>query len=111
MIAIIELYTKQKWVEPLTPGRYPYSMLYHQTMSYLLSAGEATARELMGAVLRLSCFQEIPQEDYRILLRHLLLIGICKRWRAAGSSSAVQGRRWSAIIISSRCSKCPSIIW
>lgn len=38
MIAIIELYTKQKWVEPLTPGRYPYSMLYHQTMSYLLSA-------------------------------------------------------------------------
>lgn len=84
MIAIIELYTKQKWVEPLTPGRYPYSMLYHQTMSYLLSAGEATARELMGAVLRLSCFQEIPQEDYRILLRHLLLIGHLQKMESGG---------------------------
>lgn len=111
MIAIIELYTKQKWVEPLTPGRYPYSMLYHQTMSYLLSAGEATARELMGAVLRLSCFQEIPQEDYRILLRHLLLIGHLQKMESGGLIIGRAGEKVVSDYHSSRCSKCPSIIW
>ena len=40
IIAIIELYTKQRWVEPLVPSKYPYSLLYHQTMSTLLSSGE-----------------------------------------------------------------------
>lgn len=83
-IAIIELYTRQKWVEPLTPGRYPYSMLYHQTMSYLLSAGEATGRELAESILPLSCFRYIPQEDYLLLLRHLLSIGHLQKMEDGG---------------------------
>lgn len=83
-IAIIELYTRQKWVEPLTPGRYPYSMLYHQTMSYLLSAGEATGKELAESILPLSCFRYIPQEDYLLLLRHLLSIGHLQKMEDGG---------------------------
>jgi len=83
-IAIIELYTRQKWVEPLTPGRYPYSMLYHQTMSYLLSAGEATGKELAESILKLSCFRYIPQEDYLLLLRHLLSIGHLQKMEDGG---------------------------
>lgn len=74
-IAIVELYTKHKWVEPLAPAGLPYSLLYHQTMSYLVSAGEATAKKLADDVLGLSCFRQIPIEDYRCLLRHLLAIG------------------------------------
>ncbi len=74
-IAIIELYTKQRWLEPLEPEKYPYSLLYHQTMSYLLSAGEAPPGQLISQVLSLSCFRHIPKEEYLLLLRHLLDIG------------------------------------
>lgn len=73
-IAIIELYTKHRWIEPLSPGRYPYSLLYHQTMSHLLSVGESTPQKLARDVLGLTSFAHIPQDDYRLLLKHLLEI-------------------------------------
>ena len=84
MIAIIELYTKQKWIEPLTPGCYPYSLLYHQTMSYLLSSGEVPAQKLFCDILGLSPFREIPKEDYALLLRHLLEIGHLQKMETGG---------------------------
>jgi ATP-dependent Lhr-like helicase len=71
-VAIVELYTKQKWIEPLSPARYPYSLLYHQTMSQLLSVGEASPQRLARDILGLSSFRHIPQEDYRLLLKHLI---------------------------------------
>lgn len=74
-IAIVELFTKERWVEPLEPGRHPYALLYHQTMSYMLSRGEATAQRLAKDVLGLSAFSHISIEDYALLLRHLLEIG------------------------------------
>lgn len=84
MIAIIELYTKQKWIEPLTPGAYPYSLLYHQTMSYLLSSGETPAKKLFDDILSLSPFRKIPKEDYALLLRHLLAIGQLQKMEDGG---------------------------
>ena len=73
-IAILELYTKQRWIEPLSPGRYPYAMLYHQTMSHLTSVGEATPQKLATTILGLKSFSHIPPEDYKLLLNHLLSI-------------------------------------
>jgi ATP-dependent Lhr-like helicase len=34
-LAIIELYNKHRWIEPLSPSRFPYALLYHQTLSHL----------------------------------------------------------------------------
>ena len=93
MIAIIELYTKQKWVEPLASGRYPYAMLYHQTMSYLLSVGEASVRELEAGVLALSSFRQISQEDYRMLLHHLLQIDHLQKVEGGGLMIGRAGER------------------
>jgi ATP-dependent Lhr-like helicase len=73
-IAIIELYTKHKWVEPLTPHKHPYALLYHQTMSYLKSDGEHTPAELAQVILRLTPFEHITQADYQQLLQHLIEI-------------------------------------
>ena len=84
IIAIIELYTKQRWVEPLVPSKYPYSLLYHQTMSTLLSSGELPAKRLAESVLNLQCFRWISQEDYLLLLRHLLEIGHLQRMEDGG---------------------------
>ncbi len=71
-IAIVELYTKEKWLEPLPPAKYPYSLLYHQTMSHLVSVAEATPRKLAQDILGLKSFGHIPEEDYGLLLRHLI---------------------------------------
>lgn len=83
-IAIIELYTKQRWLEPLEPERYPYSLLYHQTMSYLLSAGEVSVKRLFDEVLSLSSFRYIQREEYLLLLRHLLDIGHLQKMEDGG---------------------------
>jgi len=72
IIAIIELYTKEKWIEPLPPHLHPYSILYHQTMSHLISNGELTAAELAKAMLSMSSFRDISHEDYRTLLTHMI---------------------------------------
>lgn len=71
-IALVQLYIEERFVEPPKTERYPYSLLYHQTMSTLASCGEITPAELASRVLTLSCFQRISQDDYRCLLLHLL---------------------------------------
>ncbi len=71
-ISLVQLYVEERFVEPPRMDRMPYSLLYHQTMSTLASCGEMTPAELASRVLSLSCFHRITQEDYRILLRHLI---------------------------------------
>jgi ATP-dependent Lhr-like helicase len=72
LIAIIELYTKEKWIEPIAAQNYPYSLLYHQTMSILKSCGELSPAGLAQEILSMSSFRSISQEDYKQLLTHLL---------------------------------------
>lgn len=74
LIAIIELYTKEKWIEPIPPLKHPYSLLYHQTMSCLKSNGELSAAKLAQEVLSMQSFQAISQEDFKLLLSHLIEI-------------------------------------
>lgn len=71
-IALVQLYLEERWVEPPRLDRLPYSLLYHQTMSTLSSSGELSPRALAGRVLRLQYFHRVTQEDYKILLRHLV---------------------------------------
>ena len=71
-IALVQLYLEERWVEPPRLDRLPYSLLYHQTMSTLSSCGELSPRALADRVLRLSYFRRISQEDYKVLLRHLI---------------------------------------
>jgi ATP-dependent Lhr-like helicase len=75
LIAIIELYTKERFVEPVHKERFNFSLLYHQTMSVLASAGALSPAALAKSVLTLPPFSEIPKEDYAFLLRHLIDIG------------------------------------
>ena len=71
-IALVQLYIEERFVEPPRMDRMPYSLLYHQTLSTLASHGEMTPAELASRVLTLNCFHRITQEDYRLLLRHLI---------------------------------------
>ena len=71
-IALVQLYTEERWVEPPKLDRLPFSLLYHQTMSTLASCGEMTPAELASRVLSLSVFHRITKEDYKLLLLHLM---------------------------------------
>ena len=92
-IALVQLYLEERFVEPPRTDRLPYSLLYHQTMSTLASCGEMTPGELATRVLTLSCFHRIGQEDYRVLLRHLLEIGHIERTENGGLIVGLAGER------------------
>ncbi|MGB7444488.1 MAG: DEAD/DEAH box helicase [Coleofasciculaceae cyanobacterium] len=71
-IAIIQLYLEERWIEPIEPVKYPFSLLYHQTMSILVAKGELSPATLAQQVLTLPSFAAITQEDFRQLLRYLI---------------------------------------
>lgn len=74
-IAVIELYTKDKWIEPFSLRSQPVGLLYHQTMSALKSIGEAPPALLAQMVLTLPAFEQIDPEDYKTLLRYWIETG------------------------------------
>ena len=93
MIAIIELYTREHWIEPIPPLYHPYNLLYHQTMSYLKSCGELSPAALAQAILSLGSFSRIPQEDYRALLSHLLKIDQLEQTERGGLIIGREGEK------------------
>lgn len=92
-IALVQLYIEERFVEPPRTQRLPYSLLYHQTMSTLASCGEMTPAELATRVLTLSSFHLITQDDYRILLRHLIKIGHIDQAENGGLIVGLEGER------------------
>ncbi|MEM7556824.1 MAG: DEAD/DEAH box helicase [Cyanobacteria bacterium P01_A01_bin.84] len=71
-IAIIQLYIEEKWIEPISPVKYPLSLLYHQTMSTLAAMGEISPALLAQQVLNLSPFNYITRADFKLLLNYLI---------------------------------------
>ncbi len=92
-VAIIELYLKDRWLEPIPPQNHPYNLLYHQTMSVLKSAGEMSPAALASAVLTLGPFAKIPQEDYRILLAHMVAIDQLEKTERGGLIIGREGEK------------------
>lgn len=92
-VALVQLYRKERWVEPPKLDRLPFSLLYHQTMAILASGGERTPAELASQVLSLSSFHRISKEDYRLLLRHLLETGQIERTPEGGVIVGLAGER------------------
>ena len=92
-IALVQLYIEERWVEPPRLDRLPYSLLYHQTMATLASGGEMTPAALAGRVLSLAYFHRVSEEDYRVLLRHLLQIGHVQWTETGGLIVGLAGER------------------
>jgi len=92
-IAIIELYTREHWIEPIPPLNHPYNLLYHQTMSHLKSCGELSPGALAQAVLTLGSFKHISQEDYRTLLSHWVKIDQLERTERGGIIIGREGEK------------------
>ncbi len=92
-VAIIELYLKSHWIEPILPQKHAYNLLYHQSMSCLKSNAELSPAALAQSVLSLGCFRHISQEDYRLLLSHLLDIDQLQRTERGGLMIGREGEK------------------
>ena len=93
IIAIIELYLRDHWLEPIYPRHHAYNLLYHQTLSHLKSGGELSPAALAEAMLTLGSFSKIPQEDYKQLLTHLLDIQQLERTERGGIIIGREGEK------------------
>ena len=93
LIVIIELYAKEKWIEPLLPHQYPYALLYHQTLGHLKSNGELSAAKLCEDILTLQSFSSISQQDYKLLLTHLLEINHIEKTERNGLILGIAGEK------------------
>ena len=92
-IALVQLYLEERWVEPPRLDRLPYSLLYHQTMSTLASCGELSPRALADRVLRLHYFHRITQDEYKLLLRHLIQTDHIQQTEQGGLIVGLAGER------------------
>jgi len=92
-IALVQLYLEERWCEPPRLDRFAYSLLYHQTMSTLASCGELSPKALADRVLGLHYFHRVTQEDYKVLLRHLVSTDHIQRTEQGGLIVGLAGER------------------
>ena len=71
-IAIVELTTKEHWVEPTLYSLKPFGLLYQQTLAYIKSSVDVRLSNLRDDVLSLFPFRNISWEEYRELLKHMI---------------------------------------
>ena len=74
-IAMTELIMNEGWTEPPVDRRYPFGLLYHQTMEFLKESTGARFGTLSSEVLSMKPFSEIDKDAYKKLLRHMVSSG------------------------------------
>ena len=92
-IALVQLYLEERWCEPPRLDRFAYSLVYHQTMSTLSSCGEMSPKALADRILRLHYFHRVSQEDYKVLLRHLIKTDHIQQTEQGGLIVGLAGER------------------
>ena len=92
-IALVQLYLEERWCEPPRLDGLPYSLLYHQTMSTLASSGELSPKALADRVLELHYFHRVSQDDYKVLLRHLIKTDHIQQTEQGGLIVGLAGER------------------
>ncbi len=67
-IAIIDLYSSERFIEPPRIRKMPLSLAFHQTLSTLFSVGELSPKALAERVLSLPPLSSLDKKTYRALL-------------------------------------------
>ncbi len=67
-IALVHLYSSERFIEPPSLKNMPLSLAFHQTLSILFATGELTPKALADKVLSLPAFERLDREAYRALI-------------------------------------------
>jgi len=92
-IAIIQLYIEERFIEPPSRKKMPFSLLFHQTLSMLASCGELTAARLAQRVLSLPPFRFVSKEDYKTLIVSMLNNNFLEMTEEKGLIVGLMGER------------------
>ncbi len=92
-IAVVQLYAEERFIEPPISKKMPMSLLFHQTLSVLLSSGELTPASLAGRVLKLPPFEHIDREVYRALLISMIENDFIERTESGGLIVGLSGEK------------------
>ncbi len=92
-IAIVQLYIEERFIEPPSTRKLPFSLLFHQTLSVLASSGELTPRRLADRVLSLPPFEHVTKEDYKVLILSMLEQGFIEMTDEKGLIVGLAGER------------------
>ncbi len=92
-IAIIELYLKEQWLEPSNNKIYPFSLLFHQTLSHLYSHPDISPARLAQDMLTLTPFKSIDQADFKELLLQMIKDEMIEKSERGGLLIGLKGER------------------
>ncbi len=93
-IAVIQLYSEERWVEPFEQKKKPYSLLAHQTLSILMTFTELTPSQLAEKVLLLPAFKNIISADeYKMLLKYMIEKEYLQRMDNGGIIVGLKGEK------------------
>lgn len=92
-IAIIELYSKERFIEPPRVKKMPLSLAFHQTLSVLSSKGELTPRALADTVLSLPPLSVIDRDSYKELLVSMINADFIEMTEGRGLIVGLKGER------------------
>ncbi|MCL2099722.1 MAG: DEAD/DEAH box helicase [Oscillospiraceae bacterium] len=71
-VAVMQLYIEEKFIEPPNIKELPFSLLYHQTMSFVASHGEITPKDLADKMLAFTPFSGVSRERFKELMFAML---------------------------------------
>ncbi len=92
-IAIVQLYLEERFIEPPSVKRLPFSLLFQQTLSILAASGELTPKALAERVLSLPPFLCVTPEDYKTLLVSMLKNDFLEMTEEKGLIVGLRGER------------------
>ncbi len=93
IIAMLQLYLEERWMEPPKILKYPLHMLYQQIMSITASMGEMTPQALAEQILSMESFKHISQEDIRNMILHLIDIDHLQLTEEGGLIIGLEGEK------------------
>ncbi len=92
-IAIIDLYSEERFIEPPRIKKMPLSLAFHQTLSILASVGELVPKALAERVLSLPPFSELDKGTYRTLLVSMINNDYIELTETGGLIVGLKGER------------------
>ncbi|MBR2930973.1 MAG: DEAD/DEAH box helicase [Clostridia bacterium] len=92
-IAIIDLYSGERFIEPPRVKKMPLSLAFHQTLSISASAGELKPKELADRVLSLPPLRTLGRDAYRALLVSMINDDYLEQTEMGGLIVGLAGER------------------
>ena len=92
-IAIIQLYIEERFIEPPRVKKMPFSLLFQQTLSMLMSSGELSPKELAERVLSLPPFLNVSRDDYKTLLVSMIKNDYIQQTEEKGLIVGLEGEK------------------